>query len=93
MRNARFARDERPLDEHCACPACDRVSRAYIRHLVNQQEVLGIRLLTLHNLRFVLDVTAGARDAIENGRLASFKAESLGRLQTLATMTGSLEDA
>jgi len=46
--------------------------------------VLGIRLLTLHNLRFVLDVTAGARDAIENGRLASFKAESLGRLLTLA---------
>jgi queuine tRNA-ribosyltransferase len=84
MRNARFARDERPLDEYCACPACDRFSRAYIRHLVNQQEVLGIRLLTLHNLRFVLDVTAGARDAIENGRLASFKAESLGRLLTLA---------
>ena len=85
MRNARFARDERPLDERCACPACDRFSRAYIRHLVNQQEVLGIRLLTIHNLRFVLDVTAGARDAIENGRLASFKAESLERLGTLET--------
>jgi queuine tRNA-ribosyltransferase len=83
MRNARFASDERPLDERCACPACDRFSRAYIRHLVNQQELLGIRLLTLHNLRFVLDVTAGARDAIENGRLASFKAESLERLGTL----------
>jgi queuine tRNA-ribosyltransferase len=84
MRNACFARDDRALDEQCACPACDRFSRAYIRHLVNQQEVLGIRLLTLHNLRFVLDVTAGARDAIENGRLASFKAESLRRLLTLA---------
>ena len=83
MRNARFARDSRPLDESCACPACARFSRAYIRHLVNQQEVLGIRLLTLHNLRFVLDVTAGARDAIENGRLASFKAASLERLGTL----------
>jgi queuine tRNA-ribosyltransferase len=83
MRNARFASDERPLDERCACPACDRFSRAYIRHLVNQQELLGIRLLTLHNLRFVLDVTAGARDAIENGRLASFKADSLERLGTL----------
>ncbi len=82
LRNARFARDERPLDEACACPACARFSRAYIRHLVNQQEVLGIRLLTIHNLRFVLDVTAGARDAIENRRLASFKAESLERLGT-----------
>ena len=84
MRNARFARDSSPLDEDCPCPACARFSRAYIRHLVNQQELLGIRLLTLHNLRFVLDVTAGARDAIEHGRLASFKAESLGRLVTLA---------
>ena len=80
LRNARFARDVRPLDDGCECPACARFSRAYIRHLVNQQELLGIRLLTLHNLRFVLDVTAGARDAIENGRLASFRAESLERL-------------
>jgi queuine tRNA-ribosyltransferase len=80
LRNARFARDERPLDETCGCPACDRFSRAYIRHLVNQQELLGLRLLTLHNLYFVLDVTAGARTAIENGRLASFKAEALDRL-------------
>ncbi|HEU4943237.1 MAG TPA: tRNA guanosine(34) transglycosylase Tgt [Gaiellaceae bacterium] len=80
LRNARFARDERPLDEDCGCPACARFSRAYIRHLVNQEELLGIRLLTLHNLRFVLDVTAGAREAIENGRLATFKADSLERL-------------
>lgn len=90
MRNARFARDDRPLDAACRCPACARFSRAYIRHLVNQQELLGIRLLTLHNLRFVLDVTAGAREAIENGRLATFKAESLDRL---TGMTESLQDA
>ncbi len=87
MRNARFARDSSPLDEDCPCPACARFSRAYIRHLVNQQELLGIRLLTLHNLRFVLDVTAGARDAIANGLLASFKAESLERLNTLENRT------
>ncbi|HET8653291.1 MAG TPA: tRNA guanosine(34) transglycosylase Tgt [Gaiellaceae bacterium] len=90
MRNARFARDERPLDAACRCPACARFSRAYIRHLVNQQELLGLRLLTLHNLRFVLDVTAGAREAIENGRLATFKAESLDRL---TQMTESLQSA
>jgi queuine tRNA-ribosyltransferase len=87
MRNARFATDPSPLDDDCPCPACARFSRAYIRHLVNQQEVLGIRLLTLHNLRFVLDVTAGARDAISNRRLASFKAESLERLNTLENRT------
>ncbi|MDQ3777309.1 MAG: tRNA-guanine transglycosylase, partial [Actinomycetota bacterium] len=80
LKNARFARDERPLDEDCGCPACARFSRAYIRHLVNQQELLGLRLLTLHNLRFVLDVTAGARRAIEDGELASFKEQAVTRL-------------
>ncbi len=80
LRNAPFARDERPLDEDCGCPACTRFSRAYIRHLVNQQELLGLRLLSLHNLRFVLDLTAGARAAIERGELASYKAAALDRL-------------
>src|ERR671924_1383637 len=87
LRNAAFATDPRPLDEDCECPACSRFSRAYIRHLVNQQEVLGIRLLTLHNLRFVLDVTAGAREAIENGDLASFKARASERLSAVSEET------
>jgi queuine tRNA-ribosyltransferase len=84
LRNARFARDRRPLDEACSCPACSRFSRAYLRHLVNQQELLGLRLLSLHNLRFVLELTANARAAIEEGRLAAFKAEALGRLAAAA---------
>jgi queuine tRNA-ribosyltransferase len=82
LRNARFARDPNPLDEDCECPACERFSRAYIRHLINQEELLGLRLLTLHNLYFVLDVTAQARTAIENGDLASFKLRALERLAT-----------
>ena len=80
LRNAGFARDSRPLDEDCSCPVCTRFTRAYIRHLINQQELLGLRLLSLHNLRFLLELTANARAAIEQGRLASFKAEALGRL-------------
>jgi queuine tRNA-ribosyltransferase len=80
LKNARFAKDPRPLDPECGCRACTRFSRAYIRHLVNQQELLGLRLLTMHNLRFVLDVTAGARAAIADGELASFKARALERL-------------
>jgi queuine tRNA-ribosyltransferase len=88
LRNARFARDSRPLDEDCTCPACTRFSRAYVRHLVNQEEILGLRLLTLHNLRFVLELTAGARAAIEQGRLASYVAEALARLgDTARTQT------
>jgi queuine tRNA-ribosyltransferase len=77
MRNARFARDARPLDEHCSCPACSRFSRAYIRHLVNQQEILGLRLLSLHNLRFLLDLVAAARQAIERGEFLTWKDEVL----------------
>jgi queuine tRNA-ribosyltransferase len=81
LRNARFARDPRPLDEGCGCPACARFSRAYIRHLVNQEELLGLRLLSLHNLRFLLDLTAGARAAIVRGDLALYLQESLARLR------------
>jgi queuine tRNA-ribosyltransferase len=80
LRNARFARDPDPLDADCGCPACVRFSRAYIRHLINQEELFGLRLLTLHNLHFVLDVTARARAAIEAGELASFKRRALERL-------------
>jgi queuine tRNA-ribosyltransferase len=80
LKNAQYARDPEPLQADCPCPACTRFSRAYIRHLVNQQELLGLRLLSLHNLRFLLDLTAGARAAIERGEFAAYKREALGRL-------------
>jgi queuine tRNA-ribosyltransferase len=80
LRNARFVRDPRALDEACDCPACRRFSRAYLRHLVNQNELLGLRLLTLHNLRFLLDLTAAARAAIERGEFRAYKSEALERL-------------
>ena len=80
LRNARFARDPRPLEEGCGCPACARFSRAYVRHLVNQEELLGLRLLSLHNLHFLLELTAGARMAIERGQLEAFTASALARL-------------
>ena len=81
LRNARFARDQAPLDETCDCAACARFTRAYIRHLVNQNELLGLRLLSLHNLRFLIELTRGARDAIERGEFASYKRDRLERLQ------------
>ena len=80
LRNARFARDPRPLDEHCRCPACARFSRAYIRHLVNQQEILGLRLLSLHNLRFLIDLVREARQAIERGTFESWRDDARSRL-------------
>jgi queuine tRNA-ribosyltransferase len=80
LKNARFRDDPRPLDEGCDCAACRRFSRGYVRHLVKQHEMLGPRLLTVHNLRFLLRLTADARAAIERGELASFKADVLARL-------------
>jgi len=87
LKNARFARDPAPLQEDCDCPACARFSRAYIRHLVNQQELLGLRLLSLHNLRFLLTLTAGARAAIERGEFSSYKRDALARLQSVEPET------
>jgi queuine tRNA-ribosyltransferase len=80
LRNAAYVRDPKPLDEGCTCPACSRFSRAYLRHLINQNELLGLRLLSLHNLRFLLELTANARGAIQRGQFGSYKADVLGRL-------------
>jgi queuine tRNA-ribosyltransferase len=88
LKNARFARDPQPLDEDCPCSACSRFSRAYLRHLVNQQELLGLILLSEHNVRFLLDLTAGARAAIERGELAAYKAAALDRLERAAAAPG-----
>jgi queuine tRNA-ribosyltransferase len=77
LRNARFARDTGPLDPACTCPACTGFSRAYIRHLVSQKEMLGGILLSLHNLHFLLDLVARARAAIAAGRNADLLAEWL----------------
>ncbi len=88
LRNARFARDPAPLDEDCPCSACRRFSRAYLRHLVNQQELLGLILLSEHNVRFLLDLTAGARAAIERGELAGYAAAALDRLEHVAAAPG-----
>ena len=80
LRNARFARDGAPLDEACTCSTCTRFSRAYLRHLVTQNEVLALRLLTVHNLSFLLNLTRDARDAIRTGGFAAFLDASLTRL-------------
>ncbi len=88
LKNARFARDPRPLDEGCPCAACGRpgnpFSRAYLRHLVTQHELLGLILLSDHNVRFLLDLTAGARTAIERHEFGRYKADVLERLGAAA---------
>jgi queuine tRNA-ribosyltransferase len=76
LRNARYARDLRPLDPECDCPACSGFTRSYLRHLVLQKEILGAQLLSLHNLRLLIGFTERARAAIRAGRFAEF-AESV----------------
>jgi queuine tRNA-ribosyltransferase len=79
LRNARHRDDPRPIDEHCACPACRNHSRAYLHHLIRSEEILGAMLLTWHNLQYYQDIMRGLRGAIENRSLdswiASFEAE------------------
>jgi queuine tRNA-ribosyltransferase len=72
LRNAKYQRDDRPLDETCPCPACKR-SRGYLRHLFMAKEMLGPILLTIHNLTYYQRLVAGARKAIEEDRFVEFK--------------------
>lgn len=68
-----LAKDDRPIDAECGCLTCDRYSRAYLRHLVRMKELSVHRLLSIHNLTYVLDLVAGARDAIETGTLSDYR--------------------
>ena len=82
INNAKYAEDDRPIEEGCACPACRRYSRAYIRHLHKSGEMLGLRLCVLHNLYFYNHLMKEIRDAIDEDRFSSFKDEMLYRLSS-----------
>ncbi len=77
LKNAKYARDFGPLDESCTCPVCTQYSRAYLRHLVSMKEMLASILLSVHNLHFLLDLTARARVAVEEQRYGAFLDEWL----------------
>ena len=72
IRNARHEKDTGPIDPDCACNTCRNYSRAYLRHLDRCNEILGHRLMTMHNLFFYQQLMQGLRDAIAAGRLESF---------------------
>lgn len=75
--NARFELDTRPIEEGCNCPACQKYSRAYIRHLLKTKEMLGLRLLVMHNLYFYNTMMEEIREAIEQGRYKEYKKAKL----------------
>ncbi|WP_417820019.1 tRNA guanosine(34) transglycosylase Tgt [Terasakiella sp.] len=72
LRNARHKDDPRPLDEHCTCPCCKNYSRAYLYHLTKTKEILGLMLLTWHNLHYYQELMAGMRKAIEEETFDKF---------------------
>jgi queuine tRNA-ribosyltransferase len=79
IKRAEFRNDPRPLDDTCDCAACSRFSRAYIRHLFVSDEILGLRLLSLHNVHFLLALARTAREAVMNDSLDSWSDAWLAR--------------
>ncbi|MEY2482249.1 MAG: queuine tRNA-ribosyltransferase [Verrucomicrobiota bacterium] len=84
LKNAEFTMQTGPLEEGCGCPACRDFSRGYIRHLVKSEEILGLRLITLHNLHFYLDLMSRTCRAIEDGSFAAFRAKFVAGYKTRA---------
>ena len=81
-----FRTDPRPLDPECDCSACARFTRAYLRHLFVSDEILGLRLLSIHNVHFLLSLARQAREAIRNGDLDSWSREWLARYQSTSPL-------
>ncbi len=82
VRRAELRADPRPIDEHCLCTTCTRFSRAYIRHLFTADEVLGLRLLSLHNVHFLIALMSDARAAIRSGTFDAWSRDWLLRYHT-----------
>ena len=80
LMNARFETDLAPIEEGCGCPACQRYSRGYIRHLLKAKEMLGMRLCVTHNLYFYNKMMEEIRDALDNGCFESYKKDKLARM-------------
>lgn len=75
VRNAKYSSDFSPLDPECSCYACQNFSRAYIRHLIKADEMFGLRLTTIHNLHFLVNLMVQVREAIREDRLGTFRDE------------------
>ena len=80
--NAKYETDTAPIEECCGCPCCQNYSRAYVRHLLKAKEMLGMRLCVLHNLYYYNHLMTDIRAAIEEGRYAGFKEETLYQMKT-----------
>ena len=87
LKNAEFALDKRPIEERCECYGCREFSRGYIRHLIKAEEILGLRLITLHNLHFYLNLMNRAQSEIERGTFERFRKLFVAEYKTRDTIT------
>ena len=87
LKNAEFALDKRPIEENCTCDVCREFSRGYIRHLIKAEEILGLLLITLHNLHFYLNLMRQARSEIERGTFDQFRRMFVAEYKPRDTMT------
>ncbi len=89
VRNALYAEDPRPFEEGCTCYACTHYSRAYVRHLIKADEMFGLRLTTLHNLHFLIQLMQDIRKAIVENRLLDFRDEFYARYDSNSIRKGA----
>ena len=82
LKNAGYTKDKRPIEDNCDCMSCREFSRGYIRHLIKAEEILGLRLITLHNLHFYLDLMRRAREKIDKGTFDGFRSEFVSNYET-----------
>ena len=81
VKNRRYAEDFSPIDPECGCYACRNFTRAYVRHLYKAGEILAVRLLSWHNIHFLVQLAAGARQAIVEGRFGAYRREFMTRYE------------
>lgn len=85
IKNAKYKEDFTPVEEGCTCYACQNYTKAYIKHLINCEETFGARLLSIHNIHYLINLTEELRSAIKEDRLLKYREEFIknyyGKLQ------------
>ena len=75
LKNAKYKEDFSPIDSTCDCYACKNYTKAYIKHLINANETFGARLLSIHNIRYLIRLTEDLREAIKNDNILEYREE------------------
>ena len=83
IKNARFRTLNKPIQEDCICPTCQKYTGAYLHHLLKSKEILGLKLISIHNISFLTTLTKDIRESIENKTFASFRQKFTARFKPM----------